>query len=211
MCGSGTIPIEAALIATNTAPGLLRYSLADVEERKRPVPLFWKDIQSEEGVKLWKTVWQEALVADKRKQTKGKIIFGNDLIRGSLELARSSAARAGVSHLIDFCNKDIIDYYLPSVEEDSNDERQLFTVVTNPPWDKRLEASEDGSSWDNLNEFLFDSSPSLDRVYILNGNPSLTRYIRSKPQKKHYLNAANTPMELLVYKFPEKVKNVDVK
>lgn len=200
MCGGGTIAIEAALIAANTAPGLLRYCSNNT--LYWPVSLHWKDIneelQSQEQTSLWNELFQDAVHQDQRPFLKEPFIFANDLLRSSIQLARASAANAGVDHLITFSYQDIVDYYLPTTDSQKRPEKRC-TVITNPPWDHRLNAKD--HSWDKLNEFLLDSfSEGLERAFVLTGNPALIPKIQMKPWKKRSLNAANTPLELIAYK-----------
>ena len=82
MCGSGTIAIEAALIAATCFPGIIRY------EASSPTCLKWKDL---EGPKeTWRSVVGAAKAADRREVRGGRstpIVFGNDIHPGAVELA----------------------------------------------------------------------------------------------------------------------------
>lgn len=189
MCGSGTIAIEAALIAANTAPGLFKYS----KDIYLPVPLQWKDIQEETDCQqLWKQVYEQALAKDNRLKYCKPIIFANDMENKAIQLAERAAAHAGVRHMISFSNQDIIDYYLPITIQEP------FSMITNPPWNHRLEVVD--NSWKKLNDFIDDSRNRLQTVSILNGNPSLFRYITVKPIKEYHLNAAKMPLSFISYR-----------
>ena len=93
MCGSGTLLIEAALLATNTAPGLRR-SFA-FEQAPFFQPSKWARLQGE---------------ARKVIQPSRLRLLGNDLDAGVLELARTSAARAGVAASIGFTRQDALTF-----------------------------------------------------------------------------------------------------
>lgn len=117
MCGSGTFPIEAALIACNTAPGLIKYPMLSQNNIKgqrdlvQPVPLHWKDVDPNH----WKEAWLEATAKDNRYKSRRMegfkpIIFGNDIDNKSIELAKKAARTAGVDHLIKYFNMDISEF-----------------------------------------------------------------------------------------------------
>lgn len=113
-CGSGTIPIEAALIMTNTAPGLNRHFAA------------------EKYAFLPKKIWQEA-----REEAKAKInpdtefcAFASDVDPEVLRIARANIKRAGMEKYIKTFVKD-------ATEIASDDVRT--TIVCNPPYGERLE------------------------------------------------------------------------
>jgi 23S rRNA G2445 N2-methylase RlmL len=214
MCGSGTIAIEAALVACNTAPGLFRYPVSSSSTSSAPIlplPLFWKDLTKEEKSD-WTEVYNHALEQDQRgKLKKEKLIFVNDVIAENVRLARATARKAGVDHLISFSHGDVEDIQLDSLLSPSNGNKNNnnnstaertkdFTIIANPPWDLRL-AKGAKESWEKLNSFLQekDNYQKIWRSFILSGNPSLAESITKRLQKSFYLNAANQPMELLVY------------
>jgi putative N6-adenine-specific DNA methylase len=113
-CGSGTVAIEAALIATRTAPGLLRPL-----ERFAMVQLFPQTLALLEG--------ERALAAKKRLPRPPFPIVGLDLSPEALEIARQNAHRAGMHHAIRF---------------EAGDARQISApdswIVTNPPYGERI-------------------------------------------------------------------------
>ena len=112
-CGSGTLLIESALMATKTAPGLRRFFAA---ERFGSIP---------------KTVWQQ-----ERMRAQDLIIKnvdfkaqGYDIDPASVELTLANAKKAGVEKYVKAAVADIKDFKTP-------DERLL--VITNPPYGERL-------------------------------------------------------------------------
>ena len=111
-CGSGTIPIEAALIAKNRAPGLDRSFAAQK----------WKNMDS----KLWLEAGDEAM----DKEFSGAYdIWGGDIDPRAIEIARSNAVKAGVEDCVRFEVADMKDFRRDS---------QYGQLVTNPPYGERL-------------------------------------------------------------------------
>ena len=118
-CGSGTIPIEAAMIALDIAPGLNR----DFTARR------WPHLVPE---KIWLETVREA--RDRIRRDAVLNIQGYDISHEVLKMARSNAALAGVAEHIHFQQRDIRDF--------SNPKKYGF-VVTNPPYGERLAAREE--------------------------------------------------------------------
>ncbi len=118
-CGSGTIPIEAAMIALDIAPGLNR----DFTARR------WPHLVPE---KIWLETVREA--RDRIRRPAVLNIQGYDISHEVLKMARSNAALAGVAEHIHFQQRDIRDF--------SNPKKYGF-VVTNPPYGERLSAREE--------------------------------------------------------------------
>ncbi len=122
MCGSGTLVIEAAMMAADIAPGLFRdfYGF-----------LSWR--QHDAGI------WQAQLdEAESRRQvgiTKLPVVLGFDHNRRVLEGARTNAARAGLGDKVNFIFQDITDF--------RHDFPQTGLVATNPPYGRRLNESGD--------------------------------------------------------------------
>ena len=118
-CGSGTIPIEAAMIALDMEPGQNR----DFTARR------WPHLVPE---KVWLETVQEA--RDRIRRDAVLNIQGYDISHEVLKMARSNAALAGVAEHIHFQQRDIRDF--------SNPKKYGF-VVTNPPYGERLSAREE--------------------------------------------------------------------
>ena len=113
MCGSGTIPIEAAMIARNIAPGLNRSFACDS----------WKRIDKS----LWKQAKIEAYKAiDYDFPLK---IYGSDIDPDAIELAKENAEKAGVDDCIEFSVKPLKDATLMG---------DYGCMITNPPYGERL-------------------------------------------------------------------------
>lgn len=117
-CGSGTIPIEAAMMAAHVAPGKNRSFLA--EEWTKLIP-----------EKFWQEVREEA--ADLEDFTVQTQIQGYDINEEMVSIARANARLAGVEGLIHFQQRD--------VEKLSHAKKYGF-ILTNPPYGERLEEKE---------------------------------------------------------------------
>ncbi len=119
MCGSGTLLIEAAMMAANMAPGVKRQkwgfeALEDFE------PELWAEIKAEANVQARRGV--------KNVDTK---FFGMDNDPRVLQTARDNARRAGVESLIDFSLADAAKLTRPEGFENG-------VIVCNPPYGERL-------------------------------------------------------------------------
>ncbi len=114
-CGSGTFPIEAAMMAAGMAPGMNRSFTAQS----------WEHLI---GQRCWKDCLEEAReTADLRADTD---IQGYDIDERMVEIARENAKLAGVDRLIHFQRRP--------VAELSHAKKYGF-IVTNPPYGERLE------------------------------------------------------------------------
>lgn len=157
MCGSGTFLIEAAFIAGDRAPGLVR----DFAFER------WKDTDTK--------AWDSMRNAAKERWMAGRkdlpLFQGNDAHPGALALARKAAGRAEIEHLMDLTEGDIT-AYTPA------DSPTL--VVTNPPYGARLGESEAlGDTWYALGQWA-KANVGGGTAWILSGEPSLTRNLQMK-------------------------------
>ena len=117
-CGSGTFPIEAAMIAANIAPGMKRPFTAEK----------WLNLIEPE---LWDEIREEA-----KEQINLDVetdIQGYDIDPEVVKAARENAKRAGVDHLIHFQQRAVADLRHP---------KKYGFVITNPPYGERLEEKE---------------------------------------------------------------------
>jgi len=117
-CGTGTIPIEAALIARDMAPGLHRSFAAES----------WPNLPAA----IWATARQEA--RDRAKPSVPVTILGTDIDDEALKLARYHASQAGVDHDVQFSHRDFLE--LTST-------RKYGCVICNPPYGERIGERDD--------------------------------------------------------------------
>ena len=149
-CGSGTIPIEAALIAKNRAPGLNRDFAA----------MSWSIFD--------RSVWQQARDEARSKEFHGDYnIVGSDIDPKAIEIARENARRAGVDDVVRFEVADATKF-------DRRTERGV--IVTNPPYGERImekQQAEDlyrgfGRAWlasENWQLYLLSSHTEFERCF----------------------------------------------
>ena len=145
-CGSGTFPIEAAMIASGIAPGMNRSFTA--EEWTNFIP---------------KNLWYEAVEeAQEQMDTEVKVdIQGYDIDPEVVKAARENAKRAGVEHMIHFQQRAVADLSHP---------KKYGFIITNPPYGERLEDKEDlpqlyseiGASYRNLDSWSMYLIPSYE-------------------------------------------------
>ncbi len=117
-CGSGTFPIEAAMIASNIAPGMNREFLSENWDHLIAKKL-WYDVIDDAGSRI-----------DDQIETD---IQGYDIDGEVIKAARENAKNAGVDHLIHFQRRP--------VSELSHSGKYGF-IITNPPYGERLEERE---------------------------------------------------------------------
>lgn len=114
-CGSGTFPIEAAMMGANIAPGMNRSFTADSWEKVVPK-------------RLWKNAYDEA--HDMIRHDVEMNIQGYDIDSDIIKCAMANARDAGVEKYIHFQARDIKDLHHP---------KHYGFIVTNPPYGERLE------------------------------------------------------------------------
>lgn len=157
-CGSGTFPIEAAMIAANVAPGMNREFTAEA----------WTNIIPKQ---LWYDAAEEAQdMVDKDIQVD---IQGYDLDGEVVKAARENAKRAGVDHLIHFQQRDVAKLSHP---------KKYGFVITNPPYGERLEDKEDLPA---LYTTIGEVYKNLDAwsMYMITSYADAERYVGRKADK----------------------------
>jgi putative N6-adenine-specific DNA methylase len=175
MCGSGTLAIEAALMAQNRAPGLLRANYGFTH---------LKGFDEE----AWKALRRETLKAGE-KQRNPRII-ATDIDPNAVEAARKNAATAGVEHLIEFAVCDFAETTLPA---------SPFLVVMNPEYGKRMgEISQLEKLYERIGEF-FKKSCQGSTGYVFTGNLDLAKKIHLSPSRK--IPFFNADIECRLLKF----------
>lgn len=171
-CGSGTLVIEAAMMAANIAPGLLR---SDQSFQ------YWTDHQAD----LWQQLQAEAEEQIKALPVK---LLGSDKDSKAIEAARLNAEYAGVSHLVHFSVK-------PINEISSSAEKGL--LVCNPPYGERLDdATALVPVYQQLGAALHNHYQGWQAA-VLTSNPTLAKAIGLRASKQYTL--FNGPLECKLY------------
>ena len=157
-CGSGTIPIEAALIGLNIAPGMKR------------------DFQA----MAWDNILAKSLFKEAKKEAEDLIdretklsIQGYDLDTSALDAARGNLSLAGLDGNIHFQQRDM---------RDISSAKKYGFIITNPPYGERLEEKEAmpqlyremGKAFQKLDEWSY---------YIITGFEDAPKYFGRKPDK----------------------------
>lgn len=157
-CGSGTIPIEAALIGLNIAPGMKRDFQAMAWDNILPKSLF-KEAKKE----------AEDLIDRETKLS----IQGYDLNTSALDAARGNLALAGLEGNIHFQQRDM---------RDISSAKKYGFIITNPPYGERLEEKE---AMPKLYEEMGKAFQKLDEwsYYIITGFEDAPKYFGRKPDK----------------------------
>eukprot|EP00903_Cladosiphon_okamuranus_P014023 g13040.t1 len=195
MCGSGTLVIEAALIALRRAPGLVAMGAYrgsnngggwSKEAGWEPAVTAWPDFDPV----LWRETVGEALRLQRAKTPAA--IMGNDWHHGALSLAWRDAKAAGVEQTITLFDEDVGRWRPPSFVD---------LAVTNPPWDFRLDQGAE-QSWRGLLKFLRREVAEKD-AWVLSGNPALSRVLRMKSEQNMYLATGGVELRWLKYHLNE--------
>jgi putative N6-adenine-specific DNA methylase len=173
-CGSGTFPIEAAMIAANIAPGMNRSFLAEG----------WTNLIPK---KLWYDAINEAndLVDDTVKVD----LQGYDIDPEVVAAARSNAKEAGVEHMIHFQQREVSQLSHP---------KKYGFLITNPPYGERL---EDKANLPELYRQLGERYAALDSwsAYIITAYEDAERYIGRKADKNRKIY--NGMMKTYLYQY----------
>ncbi|MBQ6812623.1 MAG: class I SAM-dependent RNA methyltransferase [Agathobacter sp.] len=157
-CGSGTFPIEAAMIAANIAPGMNREFTAENWTNIIPKQLWYDTVQEAEDMV------DTDITVD---------IQGYDLDGEVVKNARENAKRAGVDHLIHFQQRDVAKLSHP---------KKYGFIITNPPYGERLEEKAD---LPDLYTTIGDVYKNLDAwsMYMITSYEDAERYIGRKADK----------------------------
>ena len=173
-CGSGTFPIEAAMIAANMAPGMNREFLS--EDWKHLIPR-----------KCWYDAMDEANdLVDLSVQTD---IQGYDIDGDIVRAARANAKAAGVDEMIHFQQRSVSDLSHP---------KRYGFLITNPPYGERI---EDKKNLPELYKTIGERFAELDSwsAYIITAYEDTERFFGRKADKNRKIY--NGMMKTYFYQF----------
>ena len=186
MCGSGTLPIEAALMAADMAPGLLRDRFGFTA---------WRGHDRS----LWERLRHEAEERRHKGLKNPVIIAGTDKDGEAMRTARAGARHFGLETFIRFSKQDISRAGPPARAED-----QKGLIVINPPYGKRLgEAKSLEALYERLGRTLKKNFGGW-RAAIFTGNPDLSRRIHLRAEKVYSLYNGPIKCALLIFKIHER-------
>lgn len=183
-CGSGTFPIEAAMIAANIAPGMNRDFTAEE----------WTNMIDR---KLWYECVKEA--EDMIDTTVKVDIQGYDIDGDVIKAARENAKRAGVEHMIHFQQRAVADLSHP---------KKYGFIITNPPYGERL---EDKADLPELYTQIGQAYQRLDSwsMFLITSYTDTEKYIGRKADKNRKIY--NGMLKTYFYQFlgpkPPKKRN----
>ncbi|CAE1144677.1 putative conserved AdoMet-dependent methyltransferase with RNA interaction domain [Serratia sp. Tan611] len=175
MCGSGTLLIEAAMIAADRAPGLHRQHWGFSA---------WNGHNAE----LWREVVAEAQVRARRglQETTSRF-FGSDIDRRVIDMARANARRAGVAELITFNVNDVSKLHNPLPEGPAG------TVLSNPPYGERLESEPALIALHNMLGRVMKSGFGGWQLSLFSASPELLSCLQLRAERQY--KAKNGPLD----------------
>ena len=175
MCGSGTLLIEAAMLATDRAPGLHRGHWG-----------FNGWLQHDDAV--WKEVKAEAQTrARKGLAAYESRFYGSDVDARVIERARSNARRAGVGELITFEAKDVAQLSNPLPKG------PYGTVISNPPYGERLESEPALIALQSLRGRTLKTQFGGWNLSLFSASPELLSCLQLRADKQ--FKAKNGPLD----------------
>ena len=176
LCGSGSLPIEAAWIALRRPPGLTR---------KRFGFMGWMDFD----VGLWTELRDEA-----RRGVLKKLpapILGFDIRRDAIGHSETNARAAGIGHLLSFERQDVGDFHPPDGEPG--------TILCNPPYGERIGEEQDLEPlYANIGAVFAERCQGWN-CCVFTGNAKLARSIRLRVREEVALWNGKIPCRLLRY------------
>jgi len=174
MCGSGTIVIEAAMLARNIAPGINRKTFGFMH---------WPD-------------YDRGLFNDIRQEARQHIIpalnfemVGSDMAGKQVREASANAGRAGVGQNIMFRQSQFKDFIPPSPPG---------LLIINPPYGERMSVDDISSFYQSIGDTLKKNFIGYD-AYVFTGNLASVKYIGLKTSRR--IEMYNGPIECRLLKF----------
>lgn len=187
MCGSGTLAIEAALIATKRAPGLFRNNYAFMH-----IIGYDKKIYEQE----------RSIIEEQVRHLPNLVIIASDISRDAIKVAKINASVAGVEDLIDFQVCDFEATKMPEPEEGA-------IVMINPEYGDRLgEEVELEATYARIGDYMKNKCKGMTG-YIFTGNLELAKKIRLKPSRRIEFFNATIDCRLLEYELYAGTKRTD--
>ncbi len=173
MCGSGTIPIEAALLAANIPAGYFRDYFAFLK---------WRDFDAE----LWEKITEGAV---NRINNDPQEIIGIEISMNTLKKARENIHIAKVEDLVKTYNVDFHEWDPPAGSG---------TLIMNPPYGERMDKDDITTFYKAIGDTLKKKYAGYN-AWILSSNPEGFKSVGLKPTRR--LHLFNGPLECRFMKF----------
>lgn len=187
MCGSGTIAIEAAMIATNRRPGLFRTNYAFMHLRGYDEAIYLKE---------------DGLLEEQIAEVPGLKIIATDYDNRAIENAKKNAVAAGVANLIDFTVCDFAKTEIP--------ENVPGVFYVNPEYGERLgDVKELEETYARIGDFMKQKCGGYFG-YIFTGNMELAKKIGLKANRRIEFYTSTIDCRLLEYELYSGSKNKTV-
>lgn len=182
MCGSGTLAIEAALLATDKYPGLFRMNYGFMHITGYDETVFFAERRN---------------LKDKAKKETGFKIIATDISADAVDIAQKNARTAGVEHLIDFNVCDFEDTEVPA---------EAGIVMFNPEYGERLGVhTKLEITYKRMGDFLKKKCLGY-RGYVFTGNADLAKKIGLRAARKIEFYNGKLDCRLFEYELYEGTK-----
>lgn len=160
MCGSGTLLIEAALMASNTPPGIFREDFGFMN---------WKDFDE--------TLFNEIKKEPQPDKSINCNIMGSDISAKAFDIANKNLQNAGVRDIVKIKKTDFEDFIPPS---------EGGFLITNPPFGERIQKDNLNSFYSSIGSRLKHHYPGYE-AWLLSSNSEALKHIGLHPSKKFIL------------------------
>lgn len=179
MCGSGTIAIEAAMYGANIMPGINRNFAG---EKLNFIPSI-----------VWKEERKFAIENENKIDFK---IYAFDIDEEAINLAKENAKLAGVEHLIEFKNKNILDF---------KTKKEYGFIITNPPYGERLGEKEEVENLYKKIGYTIKNMPTWS-FYIISSKDNTEKLFNIKATKKRKMYNGSLVSNIYIFegKKPQK-------
>ena len=187
MCGSSTLAIEAALLATNRRPGLYRSNYAFMHLVGYTAEMYQHQRQK---------------LQDRIIEVPGLKIIATDISEDAINISKINAGAAGVANMIEFA---VCDFELTTIPEDANG-----VIYFNPEYGDRLgEAAELQITYGRLGDFLKKKCKGYTG-YVFTGNLDLAKKVGLKPSKRIEFYTSKIDCRLFEYELYAGTKRTDL-
>jgi len=173
MCGSGTILMEAALIANKIPPGFYRQSFGFEK---------WKDFDAE----AWEKIKDDAIAGQQEFE---HMIIGSDISGKMISISRNNIRNARMHKDIDLQASNITDYIPPAGKG---------IMITNPPYGERMKVEDVKALYKKIGDTLKKNYAGYD-AWIISSDLEAHKFVGLRPSRK--IKVFNGPLECRFLKF----------